>query len=226
MLKRELVQTVEIPGSQARMSLFKQGVEFSIWVDGVPLMTSRKHGSEEALAALGCAHLANHPDGRILVGGLGMGFTLSEALRIVDDEAKVKVAELVPAVRDWNRDLLGGFANHPLKDPRVEVEIADVADVLRSNPDTFDAILLDVDNGPSGMTQDKNTWLYWPEGIAVVSKALRPGGVVAVWSAYSDPAFHKRLVQQRFRVSEHQVGARGKSGGSKHFIWVAEKSKR
>ncbi len=223
MIKRELLQTVTVPGSTAQMTLQRQGKEYSIWVDGVPLMTTRQSGSEVALAELGCAHLKGKADGEVLVGGLGMGFTLAATLGMVGPDAKVKVAELVPAVHEWNRDLLGEFAGFPLKDLRVSVDIADVADVLRSNPNRFDAILLDVDNGPSGMTQDKNTWLYWPEGLGVVAKALRPKGVVAIWSAYSDPAFHKRLLQRGFKVQEHQVGARGKGGGSRHFIWTAQK---
>jgi len=135
----------------------------------------------------------------------------------------VVVAELVPAVHEWNRDLLGEFAGFPLRDPRVVVEIADVADVLRRSPNTFDAILLDVDNGPSGMTQDANNWLYWDDGLKTIIHALRKKGVVAIWSAYSDPLFPKRLQKQNFRVTEHTVSARSNGSGSKHVVWVARR---
>jgi spermidine synthase len=222
MRKRELLETVEIPNSRSKMSLYQQGDEFSIWVDGVPLMTSRKHGSEEALADLGCAKLRDRADGHILVGGLGMGFTLAATLRSVGPQASIRVAELVPAILTWNQTLLGHFAAHPLEDARVEVQLADVADILRASPNTWDAILLDVDNGPSGMTQDKNTWLYWPDGLRVIHKALTAQGVVSIWSAYSDPAFQKRLIQAGFKVELHPVAAHGK-GGSTHYIWTARK---
>ncbi len=223
MIKRELLQTVTVPGSTAKMALQRQGKEYSIWVDGVPLMTTRQSGSEVALAELGCASLRGRADGDVLVGGLGMGFTLAATLNNVGPSAKVVVAELVPEVHEWNRDLLGEYAGFPLKDPRVSVEIDDVAYVLRRSSNAFDAILLDVDNGPSGMTQEDNNWLYSVDGLRTIAKALRPKGVVAIWSAYSDPVFHKRLVQQGLSVAEHQVGARGKGGGSRHFIWVARK---
>lgn len=223
MLKRELIQTIEVPGGRSKMSLQKQGPEYSIWVDGVPLMTTRKHGSEEALADLGCAHLDGATGGQILVGGLGMGFTLAATLKIAGPEAKVVVAELVPAVHEWNRDLLGEFAGLPLRDPRVVVEIADVADVLRRSPNTFDAILLDVDNGPSGMTQDSNNWLYGNDGLNTIFKSLRKSGAVAIWSAYSDPIFLKRLQKQNAQVMEHAVRARSNGSGTKHVVWVAQK---
>ena len=222
MNKWELIDSTLIPGGQLLMELAKNGDDYSICVDGKELMNTRMHGSEESLAELGCKHMQGKPGGRVLVGGLGMGFTLAATLRHVGPKAQVEVAELVPDVVQWNRDFFGSYAEHPMKDPRVIVDIADVADVLRNKPNHFDAILLDVDNGPSGMTQEKNSWLYWPEGLQIISDALRTGGVLAVWSAYPDRAFHRRLVSVGFKVSEHRVGARTNGGGGRHVIWVAQ----
>lgn len=206
------------------MSLYRQGDEHSIWLDGVPLMTSRLHGSEEALAEIGCQNLSDLPGARVLVGGLGMGFTLAATLRLCGPDAKITVAELVPAVHDWNLHHLGHHAGHPLRDPRVDVAIADVAVMVRNNIKGYDAILLDVDNGPSAMTLERNSWLYLPEGLAAIAKALRPRGTVAFWSAYADPAFPKLLAKQGFRVTEHAVGDRAGRKGSQHFIWTGSKA--
>jgi len=221
MNKWDLLETVLVPGSQTQMSLFKNGQDYSICVDGKELMNTRMHGSEDSLAVLGCANLANRQDGTVLVGGLGMGFTAAATLRHVGPKAKITVAELVPAVEEWNKEFFGSYANYPLKDPRIQVSIADVADVLRNHPNHFDCILLDVDNGPNGMTQEKNTWLYWPEGLQVICESLRPKGVLAIWSAHRDRAFHRRLLQMGFEVTEHRVSARGSGGGGRHIIWVA-----
>lgn len=224
MIPRVVVQTVEVPGSRSRMTLQRQGDEHSLWLDGVPLMTSRLHGSEEALASLGCQNLSDRPGARVLVGGLGMGFTLAQVLRLVGPDAEVTVAELVPAVVDWNREHLGHHADHPLRDPRVDVAIVDVADVLRRNVEAYDAILLDVDNGPSAMTLEANAGLYRPEGLAIVAKALRPGGTVAFWSAYADAAFPKLLAKAGLRVGEHAVADRAGKKGSLHFVWTGSRA--
>lgn len=222
MNKWELIETTLIPGGQTQMSLYQNGENYSICVDGKELMNTRLHGSEESLAELGCKKLMSRQDGNVLVGGLGMGFTLAATLRHVGPKAHIEVAELVPAVQEWNRDYLGEYAGWPVRDPRVKININDVADILRSNRHHYDAILLDVDNGPSGMTQEKNTWLYWPEGLKVIKDAMRPGGVLAIWSAYPDRAFHKRLLAMGFKVGEHRVRARASGGGGRHMIWVAE----
>jgi len=221
MIKWDLLETALVPGSQTQMSLFQHGTDYSICVDGKELMNTRMHGSEDSLAVLGCANLASRQDGTILVGGLGMGFTAAATLRHVGPNAKVVIAELVPSVKEWNRDFFGPYANFPLKDPRTSVVITDVADLLRANHHTYDSILLDVDNGPNGMTQEKNTWLYWPEGLNVVSQALRPQGVLAIWSAHRDRAFHRRLIEAGYVVTEHRVSARSSGGGGRHIIWVA-----
>ncbi len=223
MIPRVAIQTVEVPGSRSRMSLQRQGDEHSIWLDGVPLMTSRLHGSEEELASLGCQNLSERPGVRVLVGGLGMGFTLAQVLRLTAPDARIEVAELVPAVRDWNLEHLGHHAGFPLLDPRVEVRIEDVADVLRRSPSTWDAILLDIDNGPSAMTLESNAGLYGPEGLRTIAAALRPGGTVAFWSAYEAPAFPPRLAKQGLRVEEHPVSDRASKKGSRHFIWTGTK---
>ena len=222
MNKWELIETALVPGSQTQMSLFKNGSDYSICIDGKELMNTRMHGSEDSLAELGCANLVGRQDGCVLVGGLGMGFTAAATLRHVGPKAKVIIAELVPVVEEWNRHVLGAYAGHPLNDPRASVAIGDVADLLRTNRNTYDAILLDVDNGPNGMTQEKNNWLYWPEGLHAISEALRPGGVLAIWSAHRDRAFHRRLHQLGYEATEHRVSARGsKGGGGRHIIWVA-----
>lgn len=222
MNKWNLIETTLIPGGTTQMSLFQNGDNYSICVDGKELMNTRMHGSEESLAHLGCRKLKSRQDGNVLVGGLGMGFTLAATLKNVGQKANVEVAELVPAVVEWNRDYLGAYADWCVRDPRVRLNINDVANVMHSNHKHYDAILLDVDNGPSGMTQEINTWLYWPDGLKLIRDSLRPGGILAVWSAYPDRAFHKRLLAMGFKVEEHRVAARASGGGGRHIIWLAE----
>jgi spermidine synthase len=158
-----------------------------------------------------------------LIGGLGMGFTLRATLDILPPEAQVVVAELLPAVVDWNRGELGPLASHPLKDSRVRIEIGDVAVALRSNTAKFDAILLDVDNGPTAFTATDNTWLYADRGIAAAFAALKKDGILAVWSAREDFKFEKRLRYGGFAVEVEQVRGRLKKGGPHHTIFVAKK---
>lgn len=222
MKKRELIETALVPGSHNQMSLYHNGDDYSISVDGQELMNTRMHGSEESLAELGCQHLKGRPDGRILVGGLGMGFTLAAALRHAGPRCQVEVSELVPAVHSWNLNHYGAFANHPLRDARVQVSLRDVAELLRTSPGTYDAILMDVDNGPCGMTQEKNSWLYGNAGLQITLDALKPQGIVAIWSAYPDLAFFKRLKRVGQNVSEHRVSARSGGGNGYHTIWVAQ----
>jgi spermidine synthase len=187
--------------------------------DGRPLMSSRMHGSEQALAALACQR---RPAGAcVLVGGLGMGFTLRATLDLLPAAATVVVVELVPAVIEWNRGVLGPLAGHPLRDGRVCVETADVAETLQSSLDRFDAVLLDVDNGPDAFTATTNARLYSDQGLAAAHAALRPGGVLAVWSAWEDRRFEQRLRHARFRVSVERVRGRLKKGGPKHTIFIA-----
>src|SRR5579872_6495697 len=173
--------------------LARQDRELLILADGKPLMSSRMHGSEEALAAFACARAKTLEEPAVLVGGLGMGFTLRATLDLLPADATVVVAELVPAVVDWNRGPLGPLANHPLSDRRVRVEIGDVAAVLESSPGRFDAILLDVDNGPAAFTSSGNAKLYDDRGLAAARDALKDEGVLAVWSAWEDRKFEQRL---------------------------------
>jgi spermidine synthase len=202
------------------LTLMRQDREFVILASGKPLMSSRMHGSEEALASLGCGHLARAEQPRVLVGGLGMGFTLSATLAVLPASASVLVAELVAGVVDWNRGPLGQCAAHPLNDPRVEIVVGDVLDTLRSSGARFDAVLLDVDNGPDAFTTARNSSLYSDTGLASIRSALRPGGVLAVWSAWEDRKFEQRLRHGRFDVEVHRVRARLKKGGPWHTIFL------
>ncbi|HWG85774.1 MAG TPA: hypothetical protein VNT60_09860, partial [Deinococcales bacterium] len=182
-----------VPGGAGELSLHRRGGEYSIRLaSGGELMNSRLHGSEEALASLACARLSSRAAPRVLVGGLGMGFTLAAALAALPPNASVTVAELVPAVIEWNRGELGACAGHPLRDPRVQAVAADVRELIGAARRSYDAILLDVDNGPGGLTSAANDDLYSPVGLAAARRALSAGGVLAVWSAHPDAAFQDR----------------------------------
>ena len=220
-----LLDEVEVPGDGGAMKLYQRAHEFSISVKNEELMNSRMHGSEDALAELACKRVADRKNPRVLVGGLGMGFTLAAALEHLGKTATVVVAELVPAVVKWNRTHLAELAGRPLDDPRVEVRESDVGKVIGEKAGNYDAILLDVDNGPDGLTHAGNDRLYTHGGLAAARKALRPGGLLAVWSAEPDKSFSKRLRGCGFRMEEVSVRARGKRGGRRHTIWLAEKPK-
>ncbi len=203
------------------LKLTRRGNEYIILANGKSLMSSRMHGSEEALATLSCRRSRTVEQPCVLVGGLGMGFTLRATLDLLPKSATVVVAELMPAVVDWNRGPLGPLAGHPLKDKRVRIELEDVAVTLRSNPGRFDAVLLDVDNGPAAFTSADNTRLYSDAGLAALHAALRPSGVLGVWSAREDRKFEQRLRYGGFRVEVERVRARLKKGGPHHVIFVA-----
>ena len=202
------------------LSLTRQGSEYVILASGKPLMSSRMHGSEEALAAFGCRDARVRDAPCILVGGLGMGFTLRATLDVLPPGTTVVVAELVPAVVEWNRGPLGPLAGHPLKDPRVRIELGDVAATLRAITHRFDAVLLDVDNGPAAFTASHNTRLYDDAGLAAARAALTEGGVLAVWSAREDRRFEQRLRHAGFRVQVERVRGRLKKGGPRHTIFL------
>ena len=202
------------------MSLTRQGSEYVILASGKPLMSSRMHGSEEALAAFGCRDARARDEPCVLVGGLGMGFTLRATLDLLPPAATVVVAELVPAVVEWNRGPLGPLAGQPLKDTRVRIEIGDVAATLRGSRGRFDAVLLDVDNGPAAFTASHNTRLYDNDGIAAARVALTEGGVLAVWSAWEDRKFEQRLRHAGFTVEVERVRGRLKRGGPRHTIFL------
>ena len=218
--------TAEIPNGGGELKLSQREDEFSIRLSGVrgELMNSRVHNSEEALAELGCTGLKSADQAQVLVGGLGMGFTLAAALKAVSASSTVTVAELIPAVVEWNLGPLGECAGRPLEDGRAKVYAGDVAELFNSNKPVFDAILLDVDNGPEGLTHADNHGLYSIAGLALIRQSLRPGAMLAIWSAFPDSAFLNRLKKSGFTASAKTVRARvGK--GSRHTIFLAKKSK-
>lgn len=185
-------------------------------------MNSRLHNSEEELAELGCAHLKSTDDAQVLVGGLGMGFTLAAALKVLSQSAKVTVAELIPAVVEWNRGVLGDCAGKPLLDGRVLVYTGDVVNLLNKNKPLFDAVLLDVDNGPEGLTQSANNRLYSLNGLKAIYNSLRIEGMLAIWSASPDYSFIRLLKKAGFKVATQTVRARVNKG-SRHTIFLAKK---
>jgi spermidine synthase len=226
MIAWQLLDSAPVPGEKGEIGLYRRGGEFSIRVDGAELMNSRVHGSEEAMAELACARIASHPSARVLIGGLGMGYTLAAALRRLGAESRVVVAELVPAVVAWNRGPLAELAGRPLDDGRVTVREADVAQILREEQGAYDAVLLDVDNGPRGLTRRDNGRLYSRTGLGAAFGALRPAGVFALWSAGPSRAFAQLLRKAGFAVDEAHVRARGSSGGGFHTIWIAAKQRK
>ena len=205
------------------MKLTRRGNEYIILANGKSLMSSRMHGSEEALATLACRRARTMEQPCVLVGGLGMGFTLRATLDFLPRDAMVVVAELVPAVVEWNRGPLGPLAGHPLKDKRVRVDVADVAVTLGSSPGRFDVVLLDVDNGPAAFTGSDNARLYDDRGVAAARAALKTGGVLAVWSARDDRKFEQRLRYGGFAVEVERVRGRLKQGGPRHTIFLGHK---
>ncbi|SFR75803.1 spermidine synthase [Marinobacter daqiaonensis] len=223
MARFTLLGTATIPGKGTELRLLQRNDEFSIKIAGSTgeLMNSRLHGSEDALATLACERISELPSPRVLIGGLGMGFTLAAALKSLGSDAQVTVAELVPEVESWNRGPLGGAAGYPLEDPRARVHIGDVVELIRQSPAAFDAILLDVDNGPEGLTRKENDWLYTSAGIHAAQAALTPDGVLAYWSAGQDPAFTERLKRAGLSVEPVTVRAHRPGKGARHVIWLA-----
>jgi spermidine synthase len=216
-----LIDAAPLPGGNGQLRLMRRGAEFSIRLDQNELMNSRLSGSEEALATLACQRIQDRDKPRILIGGLGMGFTLRAALAVLGAEAQVVVAELVPAVVMWARGPLAEVFGESLADPRVSIREADIRDVIEAGRSAFDAILLDVDNGPEGITQTANDSLYDIAGLSAAGAALRPGGVLAVWSSGPNADFTRRLRRGGFVVNEVKVRANGARGGARHVIWIA-----
>ena len=218
-----LLDSAQVPGNSGELRLYQRSDEFSINITGRgELMNSRVHGSEDALAEHTCARLANRTTPRLLIGGLGMGFTLAAALKHLGNQAHIEVAELVPAVIAWNKGPLGEQSGYPLHDPRVTIREKDVARILTTAEQAYDAILLDVDNGPEGLTRKENDWLYSIDGLNEACAALRPRGILAVWSAGPDKNFVQRLRKTGFDVEEIRVRAHG-SKGPRHTIWFARR---
>jgi len=211
-----------IPNTDQSLFLYRGKDDFFIRLPGgYELMSTRKHASEDALGRLPCKRLKQSEAARVLVGGLGMGFTLAAVLAEVGSKAEVTVAELMPEVVEWNRGPLGEYSGRPLDDPRTKVHVGDVMKLLRKSRACFDVIALDVDNGPEGLTKSANDWLYSMRGIAAAQDALSPVGILAYWSADPDQAFHDRLRRCGFMVEELTVYAHG-TKGARHTIWLAE----
>jgi len=217
---RELIDTAQIPGGD-ELRLYRRGDDFIIAIGGNELMNSRMSGSEEALAVMSCARLRRPETARLLIGGYGMGFTLRAALATLGRDAQVAVAELVPEIIDWARGPMAALAAGCLDDPRVELIIGDVAAAIAAGRGRYDAILLDVDNGPDGLVRQANDGIYSAAGLASAKAALRPGGVLAIWSAAPDARFTRRLTTAGFAVEEVVVRARAGGKGARHVIWFA-----
>lgn len=217
------IDTARVPGAEGELRLMQRGDEFSIMLGANQLMSSRLSGSEAALATLACRQIAAVKRPCVLIGGLGMGFTLRAALTVLPVEAQVIVAELVPAVVAWARGPMADVFGGSLSDPRVAIEERDVGAVIAANAGRFDAILLDVDNGPEGLTREANDALYDHAGLSAAHAALRRKGVLAVWSSGPNAAFTKRLGTAGFEVNEVAIRATGKGGGARHVIWIATK---
>jgi spermidine synthase len=214
-----------IPGGD-ELRLFRRGDDFMIVLDRNELMNSRMSGSEEALATMSCVRLAGVKAPKLLIGGYGMGFTLRAALAQLPPDAEVTVAELVPEILVWARGPMQALAGKCLDDRRVRIVESDVAPLIAGATQAFDAILLDVDNGPEGLTVPDNDRLYSNQGLEAAKAALRPNGVLAVWSAAPDPGFVRKLGKAGFAVEEVAVRARSNGKGPRHVIWFATKRRR
>lgn len=207
------------------MVLYQHGRDYSIVINGQELMHSHRHESELELARLGCAHLTGNKTSSVLIGGLGMGYTLRQALDMLGPRAEVLVGELLVEVVDWNREFLGELNGQPLDDPRVQVATGDVVGLIASASRRFDAILLDIDNGPSAITDAGNSRLYGYEGILACRRALREQGCLAVWSAAPSKEFEQALLDSDFHLRRYRVPAHKGSKAKSCFIWVASKNK-
>ncbi len=224
MIQRELLGTAQVPGGE-QLKLFAHGRDFMIVLGHNELMSTRMRGSEEALATMTLDRLGNPANPRLLIGGYGMGFTLRSALAGMGPKGHATVAELVPEIIAWARGPMADLTAGCLDDPRVTLRMDDVSDAMLLAPEPFDAILLDVDNGPDGLVRPENKRIYAKAGLHNIRRALNPGGLLAVWSAAPDFKFTRRLQDMGFAVEEVEVRARvdanGKGKGPRHTIWFA-----
>lgn len=223
MKPRVKIATNQTPDN-GEMALYRHDRDFTITVNGEDLMLSRHHESELELARLGCAHLAGRRDASILIGGLGMGYTLRQALDLLGPGAQVVVGELMDAVVDWNREFLGELNGHPLADKRVVLKVGDIVELVSRSENMFDAILLDIDNGPGAMTVTGNSRLYDYQGIWACRRALRKKGCLAVWSAGPSKDFEMLLMDCGFHVRRYRVPAHRGAKSDSRFVWVASDS--
>lgn len=205
------------------MRLVQRGSEFAILLDGTELMSTRASASEEALATMTCERLCGRDSPELLIGGYGMGYTLRAALSVLGADATITLAELVPEIIQWARGPMQDLTADCLDDPRVHLVDGDVAMLIDAARSAYDAILLDVDNGPEGITRLDNDLLYTPRGLLAARLALKPGGILAIWSAGPDAAFSARLLETGFRVEEVSVRERSGSRGAHHMIWFAQR---
>lgn len=222
MKPRELIAAAKVPGG-VELRLLRHGDDYIIALDANELMNSRLGGSEEALAVMTIERLRTGVAPHLLIGGYGMGFTLRAALARVGVEARVTVAELVPEIIDWARGPMAALTAGSLDDPRVQLLAGDVVAEIAASARRYDAILLDVDNGPSGLVRPENDRLYSVKGLAAARSALKPGGILAVWSAVSDDMFTRRLKNAGFKVEAVTVRARNNGKGPRHVIWFAQR---
>ncbi len=221
-----VVDHQEVPGNDGTLYLVERSGTFEIRVNGRELMTDQLHGSEDALADWACDLIPDLDKAQILVGGLGMGFTMAAALRQIGPNGGVTVAELMPAVVSWNKEYVGGAAGHPLKDPRSSVHLGDVGDLVEAADGRWDAILLDVDNGPQDLTRPMNGWLYSQQGVAAAFQALRPGGVLGIWCAGEDPWLGPFLLRAGFVVEMrffNEAARLTPDDGGNHVVWMAQR---
>lgn len=219
----KLIETAPVPEGSGEFKLFKHDEDYSIRVGFEELMNSRVHGSEDALAEVPLNRLQGKRPKNVLVGGMGMGFTLAKALEVLDSKDRVHIAELSPHIVEWNKTYFEEFNGAPLNDKRVTLTVGDVLSVMKSNRRSFDAILLDVDNGPDGLTKEDNTRIYSRNGLKAAFQALRSGGILAVWSAGESELFTERLKKSNFLVDKWWVRERSNGKGAKHLIWIATK---
>ncbi|MEE8425075.1 MAG: hypothetical protein V3S11_04570 [Elusimicrobiota bacterium] len=220
----DIVQTARVPSGGAKLTLYKKDEEYSIWIENTELMSSHAHESEDELAHVALKDPKLNPRPHVLIGGLGMGYTLAAALKALPEGGKIRVAELIPEIIDWNRGPLAHFAGRPLEDKRVDVQRVEVGRLLQTQLEEYDVILLDVDNGPEGLVRGGNDWLYTEEGLESSHTALKPGGILAVWSAFRDPAFYMRLKKVGFRdVRQVRVKITPNDHGDEHLIWLGRR---
>ena len=218
------LDSAQMPDGGGELRLMRRDTEFSIMAGPIELMNSRLSGSEEALATLAWDRLAGRGAPRVLIGGLGMGFTLRAALGVLPADARITLAELVPEVVAWARGPLAEVFQGCLDDPRISIHTGDVAPLIASAPAVWDAILLDVDNGPEGLTRRANDSLYDLQGLARARAALRPGGVLAVWSSAPDEGFTRRMKRSGLATEVVKVAARKGGRGARHVIWLGARS--
>ena len=223
MIPWQEIARAKVPGDEGEVALLKRGAEFSIRTAGTELMNSRLHGSEDALAELAYSRIKRKAGLMILIGGLGMGYTLAAALEQSEPDTHITVSELIPAVVKWNREHLGHLAGRPLDDGRVAVQEENVADTIRKHKSAWNAILLDVDNGPRGLTRKANNHIYSALGLKSSFAALRPGGILAVWSSGPDETFTHRLQKCGFQTETVMARALKSGKGGRHTIWLARK---